>query len=624
MNYHFKGNLKGFYCGDCYDFLYNAKVKIYAVDSTANVTALAVAKEKETFHQRTDEELKSISKRLIAEAVTDEAGNFVVELSEKNYNGGAFDIDFECGTVPIRIKIPPKPRGPFQFHITTLQPQWRQQENGMLAVYDHAIAASFFCRLLSLFDTWVVCGTITDCETKKPVPGVNVYAYDVDWLQDDELGFGTTDANGKFTIVYPGDNFRQTLLSPWLNIEWPSGPDYYFKIVEPISNIVLLKEDRSVGHRSDRENRGNCFCVNLCVDAKNVPSGNYFPALFERVGSYDIVTNFTATGFTNDAQNNAFTGQVALNGQLPSGTNSNAMQYRFRIINSDTSYELTPAQVKAALPAFKIGELLKNLGGGSYAHPDLNINPIIDADVNGWITVPRQNDLSVGGVGIFSPNGGALAALNTAAIALDATNTRFAKDDFDLTVPAPAFKAGSAVPATKKAAVHTFKIIFEARDAVTLAIHNTNQLTKIVLCNVTYKQRRHPSWGYVGVIPNGDASLSAVGMLEINETTAVDAGCGTIVDTVTANYTCCHPHMESMHIYIEGNVPVPPPISSIIQNVSGVDDVHGEDPTGQIFVTTGYPKCAFIVWLKLTLRLTSGAGRVSGSYIEDHIAFCKS
>jgi hypothetical protein len=619
MNYHFKGNLKGFYCGDCYDFLYNAKVKIYAVDSTANITALAVVREKETFHQRSDEELKSISKRLIAEAQTDEAGNFAVELSEKNYNGGAFDIDFECGTVPIRIKIPPKPRGPFQFHITTLQPQWRQLDNTMLAMYDYAIAAQYFCRILSLFDTWVVCGTIRDCETKKPVVGVNVYAYDVDWLQDDELGFGTTDANGKFTIVYPGDKFRQTLLSPWLNIEWPSGPDYYFKIVEPISNIVLLQEDRSVGHRADRENKGNCFCINLCVDSKDIPNGNYFPALFERVGNYDILTNFTATGFTNDAENNAFTGTVALQGQLPSGTNSNSMEYRFRIINTDTSYELTPAQVKAALPAFKIGELVKHVAAFPFiTHADVVINPTVDAAVDGWIKVPRQNDFSVGGVGIFSPNSGVLAYLNTAAVALDATNTRFAKDDFDITVPAPALKAGAAVPAPKKAAVHTFKIIFEAREVGSIVLSATNELTKIVLCNVTYKQRRHPSWGYTG-----DLSFYGVTMLEINETTAVDAGCGTIVDTVTANYSCCHPHMDTLQIYIEGNLPVPPPvppISSITQNVSAVDDAHG----AQAFITSGYPKCAFIVWLKLSLRLTSGAGRVSGSYIEDHIAFCKS
>ena len=442
---------------------------------------LAVAREKETFHQRSDEELKSISKRLLAETETDEAGNFTIELSDKNYSGGAFDIDFECGNVPIRLKVPPKPHGPFQFHITTLQPQWRQAEENMVAAYEYGIASHYFCRILSLFDTWAICGIVKDCETGKPVPGVKVFAYDVDWLQDDELGNGTTDATGKFTIIYPGDKFRQTLLSPWLNIEWPSGPDYYFKIVEPISNIILLQEDRSVGHRSDRENRGNCFCVDLCVDSDNIPDGNYFPALFERVGSYDILTDFTATGFTNDAENNAFTRTIPLEGQLPSGTNSNSMEYRFRIINATTSYELTPAQVKAAIPSFKIGELLKHISVSPFiTHADVMINPLTDADANGWIKVPRQNDFSVGGAGIFSPNGGVLANLNTEAVALDATNTIFVKDDFDITIPAPALMAGSAVPPAKKAGIHTFKIIFEAREVGAMVLSATNELTRIV------------------------------------------------------------------------------------------------------------------------------------------------
>ena len=83
MNYVFKGNLRGFYCGDCFDYLYKANVRIYAVDKAANVTALAVANEKDTFHQRTGEELKAISKRLIAEAATDEMGNFSIDLRIK-------------------------------------------------------------------------------------------------------------------------------------------------------------------------------------------------------------------------------------------------------------------------------------------------------------------------------------------------------------------------------------------------------------------------------------------------------------------------------------------------------------------------------------------------------------
>jgi hypothetical protein len=620
MNYLFKGNLRGFYCGDCYDYLYNATVKIYAVDMSAETTQLAVAREKETFHQRSADALNALSKRLLYETKTDELGNFVVELSDKqNYKGGAFDIDFECGTVPIRIKLPPKPHGPFQFHVTTLQPQWRQIDNNLVAYYEYSIAAQFFCRILSLFDTWVVCGTVKDLVTKQPTAGVQVFAYDVDWLQDDELGNALTDSNGHFKIVYPGDNFRQTLLSPWLNVEWPAGPDYFFKVVEPKSGLVLLQEDRSVGHRTDRENKGNCFCVDLDIDGHDIPNDNYFPALFERVGVYDILSNFTPTGFTSDAQNNAFTGQIPLKGQLPSGTNSNSMEYRFRIINTSTNYELTPTQVKAAMPPFKIGELLKQIAVAPFiTHPDVIINPTTDADVDGWIKVPRQNDFTVGGTGIFSPNGGVLGELNTAAVALDATNTVFAKDAFDLTTPT-ALIAGSAIPAPKKAGIHTFKIIFEAREVGASSLSATNELSKIVFCNVTYNQRRHPSWGYILPIPTGDVVLSAVTMLEIAETTAVNLGCGTIATHVTANYSCCHPHMESLNVYIEGNVPVSPPPSSFSQNVSGVDDASGM----QVFDTTAYPKCAFILWLKLTLRLTSGNGRTADSHLEDHIAFCK-
>ena len=38
MNYIFNGNLKGFYCEDCYDYLYKAKIKIYAIDTQAVIT----------------------------------------------------------------------------------------------------------------------------------------------------------------------------------------------------------------------------------------------------------------------------------------------------------------------------------------------------------------------------------------------------------------------------------------------------------------------------------------------------------------------------------------------------------------------------------------------------------
>ena len=169
MTYVFKGNLRGFYCGNCYDYLYKAKMKIYAVDPQSDTTALAVAAAKETFHQRSEEELKLIPKRLLGEVLTDEAGNFVVELSDKQgYKGGAFEIDFECGTVPVRFepKNPPKPPKPLQFHISTIQPLWKETPGDtpvLSAYWEYGITYNFWCWILKLFGWYVVCGRVVDC-----------------------------------------------------------------------------------------------------------------------------------------------------------------------------------------------------------------------------------------------------------------------------------------------------------------------------------------------------------------------------------------------------------------------------------------------------------------------------
>ena len=38
------------------------------------------------------------------------------------------------------------------------------------------------------FGAWTICGHVRHCETKAPIGGVSVRAFDVDWLQDDALG----------------------------------------------------------------------------------------------------------------------------------------------------------------------------------------------------------------------------------------------------------------------------------------------------------------------------------------------------------------------------------------------------------------------------------------------------
>jgi len=610
MSYQFKGNLKGLLCDKyCIEAIANVKIRIYRATASREVVAQATAAVKETFHEVNEEELKSKAGSLLAETLTDAEGNFTIDFGrESKYGGEAFDIDFECGNVP-RPRPYPKKLPVLQYHITTLQPKWRQVENDFLAAWEYVIPNRWWCLIRGKFDAWVICGRVVNCKTQEPLKGLRVAAFDVDWLQDDPLGSDLTDSNGHFRIDYTMADFSQTLLSPWLNVEWPAGPDIYFRITEPVSGAVLLNEDRSVGHRADRTNRGPCFCVELCVPTDITPN-NEVPALFERVGGYDIGpvgAQFDANGYTTDVPKLAFYGNLDLNGTLPSGTNSNEMEYRFRIINADTSYELTATQVLNAMLPFKIGELLKQTGPMTWTHEAVIITPALNSSGELWIQVPRGNNLVTG---IFTPTNGVLAAINSANLALNAGGTAFASNVFDLTAPAVLI-AGTAVPAAQRAPIHTFKIIFEARKVGTTTLTAVNTLEKIVISNVSYKQRRHPGWGYTG-----DESIMAAAMLEIAETTGSGHGCGGITTTVTAQYTCCHPHIEGLTLRFEGNPTLPasfhagpPPYAA---------EYHDN---AKVFSTSGMEPCAYILWLDLQLGLTTGYQKIP--LIHDHIAFCK-
>ena len=607
MNYLFKGNLRGFYCGDCYDFLYKAKVKIYSADREENVTALAVAREKETFHQRTAEELKSLSKRLLFETETDEAGNFVVELSEKqNYKGGAFEIDFECGSVPVRLRLknPPKPRGPFQFHITTIQPLWREEPNmkeALVAYWEYGITYKFWCWLLKIFGLYVICGRVADCERQTPISGLRVKAFDVDLIQDDYLGEGVTGTDGRFKIYYTEADFSKTIL-PWLNVEWPAGPDLYFS-VETGTGTVILQEPRNRGHQKDRENAPNCFCVDLCVKT-NGESGTYAPVLFQKVGQYWIASGFDGSGFTNDSEKNAFTGNIPLVGAVPAPFSSTALEYRFIVKNLDTS---TSVIADASLMApFEIGTWNRITWSPFHSESDsywVN-NPgathNVTIDPQGWIRVPRENNL-FGLTGQFSP-GVLLGHLMT---------EKLVKESFDLITPS-VYVAGQPFPAAKKGSVHHFEIICQVREVGTLPVAYSNVLQRIAICNTSYLQRLHPSWA------GGDVNRYSVVMLELVETTLTGAGCNKVTNQVTAVYSVVHPVIDKMKIYFEGSGALPAPFS--ISPVIG-DEAVGS--TAPLFDVSALTPCAYIVWLEATFRLTSGYGRISSSTVWDHIAFCK-
>lgn len=290
MKYIFKGNIRTYYCGDCYDWLYHAKIKLYQSDSRSDVTTHAVANAKDTFHQRSEEELKSLEKRFITGGETDDNGNFSIEIDEQmNYPGGVFEIDIECDSIPLNIrlreKLEPKPKGPLQFHITTLLPAWmddKEQREIVYANWHYPIPYRYWCRIIQMYGLYVICGTVKDCKGKQPVGGVKVLAFDVDLIQDDPLGYGITDNNGHFKIYYTAADFSRTVFS-WLNVEWPAGPDVYFRI-EAADGTMLLQENRQRGHDRDRTNLSNCFCIDFCVEC---PKGSLVATLTQPAGCCD-------------------------------------------------------------------------------------------------------------------------------------------------------------------------------------------------------------------------------------------------------------------------------------------------------------------------------------------------
>ena len=102
-----KGNLKGLICDECSEPLNRVRVKLYKVAQPEMTTVLAVAQPKETFRQLAAAEIEAKQKLLFAEGYTNETGDFEIIITEKaDYDGGAFEIDFECGSVPILYNWP--------------------------------------------------------------------------------------------------------------------------------------------------------------------------------------------------------------------------------------------------------------------------------------------------------------------------------------------------------------------------------------------------------------------------------------------------------------------------------------------------------------------------------------
>jgi hypothetical protein len=623
MRYIFKGNLKGFYCGDCYDYLYKAKVKIYAIDKRSDITALAVAREKETFHQRNEEELKSLSNRLLFETETDEAGNFTVKFSDiPKYDGGAFDIDFECTTAPLKltIKRPPKPHGPFQFNITTLQPLWNDRGNEseksvQVAWWEHGITSKFWCRVLQLFGVYVISGRVVDCKEGIPIQGLKVKAFDVDLVQDDSLGEANTDIAGKFKIFYTEADFSKTIFS-LLNVEWPAGPDIYFS-VENSSGTVILQEPRSRGHQPDRENLSNCFCVELCIGIDiPVPPPVAIPA-FMRIGGIDYQTQMQSAPFESGLTNSnyAFFSSLRLNGILAQTFGGLPLEYCFEFTNDfdGAGHPINWQRVLAAqIVTTNIGyvekAILVDLPFPHYVYDTrdcyVSNTPVagaitIPVAADGWILVPQQmdNPVNPAGVGMFVANGNQVA-LHSATLA------PFPSIDLDGLV------AGNDTTSTGKALAddRIFALRMMVRQQGNDATKTeAGMCNRVAVDNTLYAgMSHHPAWGAWGPITE-----HGVCMLDVQQ--LIETGCSKITNKVDILYSVAHPNTGGITMVLTG--PLPPvnlgPIAVTVNSFGTV--THNFAPSD--------PLCAYLLTLTATYLLTTGDANLPS--VQDQVAFCR-
>ncbi|WP_184543671.1 hypothetical protein [Mucilaginibacter sp. FT3.2] len=611
MSFIIKGNLRGLLCSDCEIPVSGTSVKVYKPFDRVNETRLAVADAKQTFHQVSDAELKEKEKLFIAEAVLHDNGDFVIETGERgDYDGGAVDIDWYCGNNPIKIGPGPKKDLSLQFHITTLQPAFKQTDDSAhVAFFEYKIDSKWFCRILTLLDIWVVCGVVADCETKKPIAGVKVFAYDVDLIQDDFLGSAYTDNNGKFTIVYPGANFRQTLLSPFLNVEWPAGPDYYFR-VESSSGAILLQEDRTRGRQADRHNAHNCFCVKLCIKDGGIYTQDV--PWFTAVGNFNITSDIDASGQTLVGKFGAggvgfgFFGSVKLEGyatkKVPTAPAS-ALNYRFLYSLDNVNFSpVTSAQMEGTPLKVATRQITWN---GTTAFQDVVIdinqpasapdsipadnypNPIPDhilnPDANGWVRVDQP----------ALDNGfyGALIYLNT--------NTIIGGGD-----AGAGLTAGDGVSAADQKNGKMLYLKFQTTDdpANPASTHlNTQSLIGKIYVN---------NW-------------NEVNLLKLEELFANGGtGCTPVKTQAHVDYTADHELMESWAIGISSAA-----IGTVANLPAGNIPRGGSDKLNLATAATlvpqfaTWPSCAYSLTLSTVRKLTTG--EYNDQWKTNQVIFCR-
>ncbi|MFB6162669.1 MAG: hypothetical protein ABEJ86_04410 [Halococcoides sp.] len=393
-------------------------------------------------------------------------------------------------------------------------------------------------------------------------------------------------------IYFSRADFERTP-SPFPDVELSSKrPDLYFE-VDDQQGTTLLQESKSRGRQSDREDAGTCTHVELCVDLPPIPEdgGGYAPKpQFTHVGKYDISSDINANGYAPSGNDDlAFTGVLPLKGVLPHGGRPTAREYRFQIENLDTGAVTTldasviePTQI-GTLQQYTTSGGTTTLDHEPYYVNNGNATNNVPVGPNGWIEVPREDDLGT----VQNPGNGAFARNTGLLVRFDSRT--ILKEAFDLTSPT-VHEAGNGLDAADKSSEHAFAIKFETREVGAPQTVRTDTLSRIVISNTRYTQRRHPSWA-----PD-EATLPGVVMIDIKQFMQSGNGCKGLSTNVDARVTAYNPHIDDVKVWIEG-----PGTQS--QHSTHLTPSNGEVAMTKQFSIGSLKPCAYILWLRVSYQL---------------------
>ena len=626
MAYVLHGRLYGYICRDCPRPLSGVIVRAYAPVQDDSLVARAVADARFTAAAIDEDSVAARAKRLLAEATVGEDGRFEIAFDRKSgYAGGPVEIDLRVEGLA-QIEKRTAEMAPRQIQLTTLQPSWRQRGNGLIAGWEYYLPSGLWCRILSWYDIWVICGRVLVEATGASAGGVVVKAFDRDWLQDDALGSAVTDGAGRFQIYYSGADFRETIFSPAINLEWTGGPDLYF-IVETANGTPLLVEPPERAREPDRENVPNCFCVTLLLKKQQPPGSREPIAAFTQVGDYTFaqiasVPGPASTGLTGD--NRAFYGVNRLNGVLSKTLGGVAMEYMFEYRTTD-DHGGSPG---SWLPVTQDMIAPTEIGKWEIFKPDFvgDPNPVKTKPyvVNGtapghkvvtfngnWIQVPQQSDAYDETVGYFTPNNDLIRLISSS-----------------LATFIPVNMSGKAAgdSAAPLAANKHFALRMRVRQLGDPGTETDGGLLQhYAVNNTTYNNIvQHPYWAG-GPLPNGMLGVSMLGIAELKE-----HGCKKITDTLTVQVTAAHPTLGSVTLSLVGGnattvAPVAPggPLGAaavLTPPIAGLPGQRFGNATLN-FDAADLTSCAYILTLDTTLLLTDGDE--GPGVLRDQIAFAK-